>query len=62
MSIELRPDERGDFDEVVADRAKVHIEMMDDKTLWMSIRSGKKEYHIWVSAKSTLRIGVNDES
>lgn len=60
--IEFRPGSEGEFDEVVAWDCNIHIEMMDDKTFWMSVSKGKEEYHIVVSADSKLKIHTSDES
>jgi hypothetical protein len=60
--IELRPDRKGNFDELVARKCDVHFEMMDGNTLWVSVRKGKMEYHLWISSKRKLKVGVSDES
>jgi hypothetical protein len=62
MGLELRPREDGSFDELVGDNCSVHFEMMDDKRLWVSVRSGKKEYHVWITSRGKLTVNSYDES
>lgn len=61
-SIELRPDESGVFDELIATGADVHFEMMDDNAIWVSIEAGGKRYAVWISARGKLSVNVEDES
>lgn len=57
-----RPDYRGQFDELIATRCDVHMEMMDDNTLWIALRpKGRKdEVHVTVSARGKLKITAFD--
>jgi hypothetical protein len=45
-TLEVRRDEDGYLDEVVATGADIHIECMDDNCWWMSIRTGDREVHV----------------
>jgi len=56
----LRPDERGNFDELLAKGISVHMEMMDDKTLWIGLDKGERHARVVISAKGPLRIFVED--
>ena len=57
-----RPDDAGAFDELIADHIDVHMEMMNDKTLWIGIRRAgfKDEVHVTVTANSNLSVNVNE--
>lgn len=65
--IEVRYDERNLFDEVVAQNADVHAEMMDDGHLWMSVTQ-HSDYatetmylNVTPTAKGRLHIIVDHE-
>ena len=58
-----RPEDDGEtFDELIADHCDVHMEMMDDKTLWIGIRRAgiPEEVHVTISAKGNLAVVVNE--
>jgi hypothetical protein len=57
-----RPDEAGAFDELVAAGPFVHMEMMDDKTLWIGLAfpDRKEEVHVTISAASKLSVIANE--
>lgn len=59
---EVRFDDRGEFDELCIKSASVHLEMMDDTTLWIGFDIPGEEYpvHVWVSARGKLRIKAMD--
>lgn len=61
-AIEVRNDSNGDFDELVATSAGVHLEMMSDDCLWIGIEAGGQSYGIWVSSKKKLRVHVEDQT
>jgi hypothetical protein len=61
-SIEIRNDEKGEFDELVAASASVHIEMMSDKSVWIGIEDGGQSYAVWISSKKKLAVHVEDQS
>lgn len=56
----LRPDERGKFDELLAVGVHVHMEMLDDKTLWIGLDKGRRHARVVISANGPLRILVED--
>lgn len=56
----LRLDDRGRFDELFASGAHVHMEMLDDKTLWIGLDKGPRHARVVISAKSPLAILVED--
>lgn len=49
--IEFRPD-MNDIDEIVANNASLHLEYMNDSSIWMSITIPGKEYHVWINPKN----------
>lgn len=58
--VSLRPDDRGEFDELFVSKCDVHMEMMSDNTLWISLRPKgcKDEVHVTISARGKLRIAA----
>jgi hypothetical protein len=54
-------DSRGEFDELFADAPHVHMEMMDDKVLWIGLtyKGEDDEVHITISARGKLTINVH---
>lgn len=44
--IEVRRNEDGALDEIVATGATVHLEQMADTNWWMSIKAGGREVHV----------------
>jgi hypothetical protein len=64
-TLEVRPDDRGNFDELVGRAANLHFEMMDDATLWISLQNGNEagdRFTMWVHAvKGKLRVNVSDD-
>lgn len=57
-----RPDERDQFDELFANHIDVHMEMMDDKTLWIGLRRAgiDDEVHVTISAAGKLAITAHE--
>ena len=58
-----RPEDDGiTFDELIGSHVDVHMEMMDDRTLWIGIRRAgiKDEVHVTVSAKGNLAVKVQE--
>ncbi|MGD8777728.1 MAG: hypothetical protein PVH88_02070 [Ignavibacteria bacterium] len=49
--IEFRPN-MDDVDEIVAHNAQIHLEYMNDSSIWMSITIPGKEYHVWINPKN----------
>jgi len=64
--IVLRPDDRGEFDELLlmeGDDCRVHMEMMSDDTLWIGIypKDEKNDcVHVTISANGKLRIVAHE--
>ena len=58
-AVEVRFDERGEFDELCIKSAMVHLEMMDDRTLWIGFYIPGREYPIRVWVKSKNRLSIN---
>lgn len=57
-----RPDEAGAFDELIASGVFVHMEMMDDKTLWIGLAfpDRKEEVHVTIKAAGKLSVIANE--
>lgn len=53
---EIRRNEDGTLDEVVADHASFHLEQMDDGVWWMSIMAGGKNTHVTLYTKRNAPI------
>jgi hypothetical protein len=62
--IEVRNDQRGELDEVVARGCDFHLEQMGDGCWWMSVGRGNTEYHIRLFTKRDTKIHAicEDES
>lgn len=60
--IEIRNDDKGGFDELIAFNATVHIEMMDDNKVWLGIETAEKSYGMWISSKKKLSIYIEDQT
>ena len=63
--VELRPDDRGSFDELVImedGECRVHFEMMSDNTLWIGLYpKGETDcVHVTVGAKGKLSIVAHE--
>lgn len=58
-----RGDDAGRFDELVAKGVDLHIEMMDDDTMWMSIQAPNAvgNVTVLVIAKSDLSVSVTED-
>lgn len=57
-----RPEPSGAFDELIAKAADVHMEMMDDSTLWigLSYDGVQEEVHVTISVpRGKLNIAVH---
>jgi hypothetical protein len=55
--VEIRPDEDGEFDEIVARFAgggMVHVETMTDKSVYIGFYRGREQLQFWISAKKKL--------
>ena len=61
-AIEVRPDDKGEFDELVAKNATVHLEMMSDRMLWLCVEVGQERIAVWVESKKPLSISTEDQS
>lgn len=63
--MELRSDDRCNFDEIVGEGAHVHMEMMSDDQLWVSLSSSEQSEEcvtLWITAKKgKLQIVVSDD-
>jgi hypothetical protein len=65
-----RGDGDGNFDELIAEGVDVHLEMMSDGCLWISLgkhrakRGSSDRVVLWVTAakRDKLTIGLDDES
>lgn len=60
--IEIRNDEKGGFDELIAKAATIHFEMMDDNILWVGIETADQHYALWISARGKLTISAEDQT
>lgn len=50
-SIEIRPDDKGAIDEIVAKRCDVHVERMSDSGWFMGLTAANGDYHqFWFGA------------
>lgn len=64
--IKLRPGPEGEFDELLTAEGvhcAVHLEMMNDKTLWIGLYmgEGKDCVHVYVKSRGKLKI-IADEA
>jgi len=60
--IEVREVLGGDVDEIIADQAKVHLEIMDDDHVWMSIEDiNGKRIMVNFHSDSPIEILVEDD-
>lgn len=63
FNVELRKDDRGEFDELIANNCMFHAEMMSDNQLWIGISDAKDEV-LWmmtVTAKGKLSITAEQD-
>jgi hypothetical protein len=49
--IEIRRDEDGSLDEIVAHDVAIHLEQMSDTHWWMSIEKAGRLYHLNLTAR-----------
>jgi hypothetical protein len=60
--LELRPDDRGKFDELVGGPCMVHFEMLDGNLLWISLeKDPNTRVVVTVSAKGKLTVTADDD-
>jgi hypothetical protein len=52
--IELRPRENGDFDELFARNARIHVETMNTNCVWLCVEADGKRIDLWIRAKGKL--------
>lgn len=57
---EVRPDDAGEFDEIVANGYSVHFEMLDENCLWVGFTRGDTTHHVTISARGKLKVNVNE--
>ena len=53
--LEIRHNEDGSLDEVVADNATVHLEQMSDKSWWMSVETAGQLVHVNFWSRGKIR-------
>ena len=61
MSLEIRKNNDGSLDEIVANNANIHLEKMDDKTWWLCIGIREKEVRLYLTSKSNIKTSMNIE-
>lgn len=60
--IEVRKDDKGDFDELVGGPFTVHMEMLDDTVLWIGLTDeNEKSYTVVIASKKPLVVKVEEE-
>lgn len=58
--IEVRQNENGSLDEIVATGAEVHLEQMDGNAWWMSIEAGGRTIHVNLTTRRAVITGRCD--
>lgn len=53
-SLEVRRDEDGSLDEIVATGASIHLEQMGGNSWWMSIEAGGRHVHVNLTTPRTV--------
>lgn len=60
--IEIRPDHKGNFDEIVARNVDlVHLEMMDDNCLWIRLDKGHDAQVVWIGVRGRSKLHITTE-